>query len=137
MLVFWFFIEKMKEQLSSLFLLVILMFSEIYFYYYFSWDYIIREFLINNNLNRKINYLINTHQRNLDHFYKCLIFLRWRYYFISPYSWFTGFLGALSVVWCWINFFSYFILISFNRSYFSFYFKINNFFYSSILFCCS
>ena len=74
--------------------------------------------------------------KNQWSFFKYLIFLLWRYSFMSlsagcwVFLWFYAF-------WCWINFFNSFILISFSLSSFYFSFRINNFFSSSSLRCWS
>lgn len=64
------------------------------------------------------------------------MFLLCRYSFISGCS-SCAFLAVGSVVWCWISFFSSFILISLSFSSFSFYLIISSFFSYSIFFCWS
>ena len=63
-----------------------------------------------------------------------LIFLRCRYCDISTSS---DFLVCSAIIFCFTSFRSYRIRIQFSFSYFYFYRKINNFFYSSVLFACS
>jgi len=80
-----------------------------------------------NRENKRPNWIIYYY----NHLSRCFILRRWRYYFMSDSS---GFLGGGSVEWCWINFLSYFILISLSFNYFYFSLIMSSFFYSSSFF---